>query len=93
MFTLDLGIAVKQSTQITFEICDEIEESLGLSRDSSGCGFGIRDMQFRFNTKKEADEAEVKVKEIFKKHNIEIGDSELSSYISIYNEEENECSQ
>ena len=91
MFTLDIGIEVQPSTDINdvFKICDEIEKVLEKERDSSGCGFGVRDMQFEFDTESKAEAAEVKVREIFTKHNIIISETS-DSYIGVYNNEENE---
>jgi acetone carboxylase gamma subunit len=88
MFTLDLGIKDKGSIDKVFEICDEIEKSIGGHRFSSGYGFGIRDMQYEFNTKLEVEEAEKKVKEIFTKYRLEI--SKTDSYLGIYEESEDE---
>jgi hypothetical protein len=45
----------------------------------------MRDMQFDFDTKLEAEEAEKKVREIFTKYHIEV--SENNSYITIYEDE------
>jgi len=89
MFILDIGIALKEREDIDqiFTICDEIEESLGKSRDSSGCGFGTRDMQFKFDTELQTLEAEIKVRRIFEKYNIKM--SENNTYIT-YSEEEKE---
>jgi hypothetical protein len=87
MFILDIGIALKEREFIDqiLTICDEIEESLGKSRDSSGCGFGTRDMQFKFDTELQTLEAEIKVRRIFEKYNIKM--SENNTYIT-YSEEE-----
>jgi hypothetical protein len=87
MFTLDIGI--EKVPEEAFPICDEIEKELGKSRDSSGYGWSVRDMQFEFETETEALAAEEKVKEIFAKHNIVIAES-TNSYFSVYNNEENE---
>jgi hypothetical protein len=90
MFTLDIGIKDKDLPVNVFIICDEIDQTLEKHSESSGYCFmdHIRDMQFKFNTKLEVEEAEKKVKEIFTKYNLEI--SKTDSYISVYDNEENE---
>ena len=87
MFWLDIGIKDKNLPVDVFTICDKIDEALEKQSDSSGYCFvdNMRDMQFDFDTKLEAEEAEKKVREIFTKYHIEI--SEDNSYINIYEDE------
>ena len=88
MFTLDIGIALKERESIDqiFAICDKIEESLGKSRDSSGCGFGTRDIQFNFDTELQVLDAEIKVRRIFETYDIKL--SEDNTYITYCEETE-----
>jgi len=97
MFTLDFGIEFEPptdsglpfSTNPVFKICGEVQKVIEAEEgnfDSSGCGYGVRDMQFRFDTELKAKAAEKKVREVFKKHNIKI--KTTASYIKVYENEE-----
>lgn len=87
MFVLDIGIKQKDSLDNTFAICGEVEQILNVTCNSSGFLFQTqtRDMQFDFETELKAKEAEIKVREIFIKYNIEI--SEQDSYINVWEDD------
>jgi len=70
-----------------FKVCDEIEKAIGKLRDSSGCGFGTRNMQFEFETEARADAAEEIIKSILEKHNIDL---RKDGYITVFDNDENE---
>lgn len=56
---------------------------LGEKSDSSGTGFGYRDLQILFKSEDEADEAEEKVIAFLGERKIKIGKEDKDAYISV----------
>ncbi len=73
---LDIGIKVtKENLDRVLECSTEIREELkkhGWDNESSGCGFGVRDMQWRMKSMKQYNEALAIVESIVKKHQLSL---------------------
>jgi hypothetical protein len=84
-FTLDVGVNIenfrKQGPKHwVYQINERLEKAIGRISDSGGAGFGVRDGQWDFDTKEEAEEAYQAVGRAF-------GEMELE-YVSIYETDE-----
>jgi len=74
-----------------FALQGDIEEAIGKKSWSSGCGFGYRDFQIRFETEGKAKRAAEIATKILRKAGYEIrfnGDDTISASISIFEMEE-----
>ena len=71
MYTVDCAYPVKIIMGFEEPLDSELL-SLGYSQ-SSGSGFGFRDIQFSCNTKTDAKNLVEEIKKLFKKHKVKIG--------------------
>jgi hypothetical protein len=55
-WVLDVGVFVKYVASLT-TIDKRLKKAVGRDSDSGGCGFGVRDGQWEFDTEAEAEKA------------------------------------
>jgi hypothetical protein len=61
-WTLDVGVNVEKFRKVgpthwIYQIDDRLTKAVGSNSVSSGCGFGVRDTQWEFDTEAEAEAA------------------------------------
>lgn len=87
----DIGIPVTGDTlDNVFKMCDHIENViLTSSSESSGCGFGFRDIQIPFNgTEAEADKKVAEIIAYLKTKDIVVDNTKDTAYVGYYDEEQ-----
>lgn len=75
-WVLDVGIAIDdEPIDQVLEMGQHLESTIGMNSDSSGCGFGFRDMQFHFeSTEDEAETYKKAVVQILKDNGLAVAD-------------------
>jgi hypothetical protein len=92
-WTVDLGYPIANIGSDWY-LDKEIEEAAGHERDSSGAGFGFRDMQFEFGPDEaKAEEVAEKIRAILRKHNVPIAEPNKAldgteAYVGVYDMDE-----
>ena len=86
-WTLDVGVNVEGFRKVgpthwIYQIDERLTKAVGPNSVSSGCGFGVRDTQWEFDTEEEAEAALQKIGKAF-------AEKELD-YANIYENDEEE---
>jgi hypothetical protein len=74
--TLDVGVNMERfkavgPTHVLHQIDHRLEQAIGRPSDSGGCGFGVRDGQWEFDTQEEADAALIRVGKAFRESELD----------------------
>ena len=86
----DIRIPLEGDMNTIFAMCDHIEENiLHSERESSGAGFGYRDMQIPVEgTEKDINNKEDAIIEYLKSNGIAIGEEDGGAHVSYYDDDD-----